>query len=323
MSRQQASPQSLVDEVKQGGRMALSRCITLLENGGPESQGVIAALPLDLPLDGKSRCYRIGITGAPGVGKSTLINAMIKHLRGQGKKVAVLAVDPTSPFSGGAILGDRVRMVEHGGDRDVFIRSLGSRGNPDGLSTSIPYIMRLLDLYGTEICLVETVGSGQLDVLVKAFVDTTLLLLSPEGGDEIQMMKAGILEIADVMAINKSDRKGVEHIEHQLQAWLDLLPKSRSWRPPIIKIQANNGTGVEELYGALSKHRDHLPQITGAADAVEHRKFMILNLSVALFRHRCSTLLEDKEFSKLLKSKNGNAVTAAQALIAAFKEDKS
>ncbi len=308
--------------LQRGDKRALAKLITRLENA-VEIPKAMKALFADLSWS----CYCIGITGPPGVGKSTLINTLLSLLRKQGDRVAVLATDPTSPFSGGAILGDRIRMVEHSSDQGVFIRSLGSRGNPDGLSTALPYILKTLDLYGMDYCLIETVGSGQLDVLIKAFADSTILVLSPEAGDDIQVMKAGILEVADIMVINKSDRKGVDHLANQLQVWIDLLPKNITWHPPIIKTEANRNRGTEAVLQALRNHRTHLESLRKTIrdndvhdHELEHLKFLVLNLAAALFRRQSLNIMEGDRLNKLLKQQPVNIVKLATEVINAFKE---
>jgi LAO/AO transport system kinase len=204
------------------------------------------------PLAGHA--YTIGLTGAPGAGKSTLTSALIGHLRSLEIEVAVLAIDPSSPFSGGAILGDRVRMQDHATDPGVFIRSMATRGHLGGLALAAPEAIRLLDAVGRRWVLVETVGVGQVEVEVAAKADTTVVVVNPGWGDAVQANKAGLLEVADVFVINKADRKGVDETRRDLELMLD-LSELRGWRPPIVPAVATKGEGVEALWAAVLDHR--------------------------------------------------------------------
>jgi LAO/AO transport system kinase len=200
--------------------------------------------------------YTVGITGAPGAGKSTLTSAIIKHMRQQQLEVAVLAIDPSSPFTGGAILGDRVRMQDHATDPGVFIRSMATRGHLGGLSLSTPEAIRMLDAVGRDWIIVETVGVGQVEVEIAGKADTTVVVLNPGWGDSVQANKAGLMEIADVFVINKADRKGVEETRRDIEQMLELsdLPHE-SWRPPIITTIGNTGEGIPALWDAIGEHR--------------------------------------------------------------------
>jgi LAO/AO transport system kinase len=200
--------------------------------------------------------YTVGITGAPGAGKSTLTSSLIKHLRQQQLEIAVLAIDPSSPFTGGAILGDRVRMQDHATDPGVFIRSMATRGHLGGLSLSTPEAIRMLDAVGREWILVETVGVGQVEVEIAGKADTTVVVLNPGWGDSVQANKAGLMEIADIFVINKADRKGVEETRRDIEQMLELsdLPHE-AWRPPIIATVGNTGEGVPALWDAVLEHR--------------------------------------------------------------------
>ncbi len=199
----------------------------------------------------------VGITGAPGVGKSTTTSALVSAYRAQGKRVGVLAVDPTSPFTGGALLGDRVRMHEHATDSGVFIRSMATRGHLGGLSWAAPHAVRVLDAAGFDIVMVETVGVGQSEVEVAALADTTVVLLAPGMGDGIQAAKAGILEAGDVFCVNKADRDGADQVVYDLRATVRMAERGPGdWRQPIVSTVASRGEGVDELVDAISKHRD-------------------------------------------------------------------
>jgi LAO/AO transport system kinase len=241
----------LVERARKGEPRAVARLISLVEDASPLLREVMAALA---PLTG--RAVVVGITGAPGVGKSTSTSALVSALRRRGKRVGVLAVDPSSPFSGGALLGDRVRMQEHAVDREVFIRSMASRGHLGGLAWATPQALRVLDAAGCDVILVETVGVGQSEVEIASNADTTVVLLAPGMGDGIQAAKAGILEIGDVYVVNKADRDGADATARELNHMLSLGERRQpgDWRPPIVKTVASRAEGVDEVVEALDKH---------------------------------------------------------------------
>jgi LAO/AO transport system kinase len=241
----------LFDAACAGDRGALARLLSLIERGGEQGRAVGR---LAHPRSGKG--YLVGLTGAPGAGKSTLTSALIAHLRGRGEEVAVLAIDPSSPFTGGAILGDRVRMQDHATDAGVFIRSMASRGHLGGLSLATPEAARLLDAVGRPWIVVETVGVGQVEVEIAGKADTTVVVVNPGWGDAVQANKAGLMEIADVFVINKADRKGVDETRRDLEQMLELSDLSvDAWRPPILAAIATTGEGVAELWDAVLAHR--------------------------------------------------------------------
>lgn len=264
----------LVSRAREGDARSVARLISLVEDASPRLREAMAAL---MPYGGTATV--IGLTGAPGVGKSTTTSALVTAFRGLGKRVGVLAVDPSSPFSGGALLGDRVRMQEHALDRDVYIRSMASRGHLGGLSWSTPQALRVLDAAGCDVVLVETVGVGQSEVEVAGLADTTVVLLAPGMGDAIQAAKAGILEVGDVYVVNKADRDGADATVRELRHMLTLGEKRQpgDWRPPIVKTVAARGEGVDEVVDALEKHRGWLEEagelrkrrLRRAADEVE------------------------------------------------------
>ena len=229
---------------------AVARLISLVEDESPQLREVMAALA---PHTGHAQI--VGITGSPGVGKSTSTNALVGELRRTGKRVGVLAVDPSSPFSGGALLGDRVRMQDHATDRDVFIRSMASRGHLGGLAWSTPQALRVLDAAGCDVVVVETVGVGQSEIDIAGLADTTVVLLAPGAGDGIQAAKAGILEIGDIFVVNKADRDGADQVRKDLRSMIALGDRpAGSWKPSIVKTVAHRGEGVGELVEEIGKH---------------------------------------------------------------------
>ncbi len=234
----------------------MARLISLVENDSPVLREVASALA---PYGGHAQV--VGLTGAPGVGKSTTTSALVTALRATGQRVGVLAVDPSSPFSGGALLGDRVRMQEHATDRGVFIRSMASRGRLGGLSAAVPQALRVLDAARCDIVLVETVGVGQAEVEIASLADTTLLILAPGFGDGIQAAKAGVIEIADVFVVNKADRDGADQVVRDLRHMQSLGGRhsgAGSWRPPILTTIAARDEGIDTLIAAVDKHRGWL-----------------------------------------------------------------
>jgi LAO/AO transport system kinase len=266
VSRRDADVAELVRRASDGEARAVARLISLVENDSPALREVAAALA---PLGGHAQV--VGLTGSPGVGKSTSTSALVTALRAAGKRVGVLAVDPSSPFSGGALLGDRVRMQDHATDPEVFIRSMASRGQLGGLSAAVPQALRVLDAAHCDVVLVETVGVGQAEVEVASLADTTLLVLAPGFGDGIQAAKAGIIEIADVFVVNKADRDGADQVARELKHMQSLGGRHSapgSWRPPIVKTVAARGEGIEELMAAIEKHRGWMDE----HDELERRR---------------------------------------------------
>jgi LAO/AO transport system kinase len=255
MAARPTDPAVLFEAARNGDQAALAHLLSLVERGGPRSRAV-AALAYSRPGD----AYTVGLTGAPGAGKSTLTDRLITLARNQGLDgggpVAVLAVDPSSPFSGGAILGDRVRMPSHALDDGVYIRSMATRGHLGGLAVAVPDAVRVLSSVGMPVVLVETVGVGQQEVEVAAATDTTVVVVNPGWGDAIQANKAGLLEIADLFVINKADRPDARTTRRDLELMLDLTDLG-PWRPPIVETVATTGEGVEELWATIGRHRDH------------------------------------------------------------------
>ncbi|MFF2543833.1 methylmalonyl Co-A mutase-associated GTPase MeaB [Kitasatospora sp. NPDC058063] len=288
---------TLVEQAREGRPRAVARLITLVENAAPQLREAMAALA---PHTG--RAYTVGLTGSPGVGKSTSTSALVSAYRRLGKRVGVLAVDPSSPFSGGALLGDRVRMQDHATDPEVFIRSMATRGHLGGLSWAAPQALRVLDAASCEVILVETVGVGQSEVEVAAQADTTVVLLAPGMGDGIQAAKAGILEIGDVFVVNKADRDGADATARELNHMLGLgeAREPGDWRPPIVKTVAARGEGVDEVVEALEKHRAWLEE-HGELAARRRRRAAeeIEAIALAELRARIGDLRGDRRLAVL------------------------
>lgn len=256
----------LIDDALAGSARALARLATLVERTDDQAWAIAARI---YPLSGRART--IGVTGPPGAGKSSLVNRLITEFRAQDKRVAIIAVDPSSPLSGGAALGDRIRMLDRFDDPGVFIRSVASRGKLGGLSISTPALIHLVDAAGFDIVMVETVGVGQEEIDVSRYVDTTLLVQVPGLGDSIQAMKAGILEMADIYVVNKADLDGAADTAREIRAMLTLgasLGGASAWRPPVLKASARDDTGLSELIDGIERHQDYL----SASGGLERRR---------------------------------------------------
>jgi LAO/AO transport system kinase len=310
----------LIEHARQGQARAVARLISLVEDGAPELREVAAALARDT---GRARV--VGITGAPGVGKSTSVSVLITALRAVGEKVGVLAVDPSSPFSGGALLGDRVRMQDHALDDGVFIRSMATRGHLGGIAWATPQALRVLDAAGCDVVLVETVGVGQSEVEVVALADTTVVLLAPGMGDGIQAAKAGILEVADIFVVNKADREGADQTIRDLKHMISLGRQGTAgprWRPPIIRTVATTAEGVEDLLAAMEEHRAWMLS-HGELDARRQRRAEaeIEAIALAQLRSRLGDVLRGSALPGLAKRVvvgELDVYHAADELIAAF-----
>ncbi|WP_338896019.1 methylmalonyl Co-A mutase-associated GTPase MeaB [Streptomyces sp. TG1A-60] len=288
---------TLVAQAREGRPRAVARLISLVEGASPQLREVMAALA---PLTGGA--YVVGLTGSPGVGKSTSTSALVTAYRRAGRRVGVLAVDPSSPFSGGALLGDRVRMAEHACDRGVYIRSMATRGHLGGLAWAAPQAIRVLDAAGCDVILVETVGVGQSEVEIASQADTSVVLLAPGMGDGIQAAKAGILEIGDVYVVNKADRDGADATARELNHMLG-LGESRGpgdWRPPIVKTVAARAEGVDEMVEALEKHRAWMEERGVLAERRRARAAREVEaIAVTALRERIADLHGDRRLSSL------------------------
>lgn len=274
-----SNPAVLLAAARRGERTAVARLLSLIERGGEPAREVGR---LAHPDSGEA--YTVGLTGAPGAGKSTLTSSVVGHLRGLGEEVAVLAIDPSSPFTGGAILGDRVRMQDHATDPGVFIRSMATRGHLGGLALATPEAVRLLDALGRRWVLIETVGVGQVEVEVAGKADSTVVVVNPGWGDSVQANKAGLMEVADVFVINKADRKGADATRSDLEQMLDLsdLPAG-AWRPPIVATVATEGKGAGEVWDAVLAHRDHA---TASGELARRRAFRAAEELRQIVAHR-------------------------------------
>ena len=247
-----APVESWAQQIRTGEVRAVSRAITAIENHAPDSEALLKIL---FPHTGAA--YLSGITGAPGTGKSTLVDRLAAHYRKAQQKVGVIAVDPTSPYSGGAILGDRIRMQSHAGDNGIFIRSMATRGFLGGLSRAAAEVALVLDAAGKKQILIETVGVGQDEIDIVRLADCVVVVLVPGLGDDIQSMKAGLMEIADIFVLNKADREGADRLEEQLHAMLSLVMPRDGWHPPVIRTVATENSGVDALAAAIEKFRIH------------------------------------------------------------------
>ena len=244
-----------IGRLLEGDQRALSRLITLIERGDPRGTEVLAKV---FPHTGRGYC--IGITGPPGVGKSTLVDRFIEMARSHGLSVGIIAVDPTSPYSGGAFLGDRIRMQRHSLDSGVFIRSMASRKGPGGLPKMVRGAVRLLDAVGKDLIIVETVGVGQTELGIMGVADTVVVMLVPEAGDIIQTLKAGLMEIADIYVVNKADRDGADQMSVAITSMLKMATAHGDWIPPVLKTQAHVNEGIEGLYSQVQRHREYLEE---------------------------------------------------------------
>jgi len=300
------SVQALIEQIRAGSPRALARAITSVENRNSDSAALLQAL---FPYTGKALV--VGLTGAPGSGKSTLVDQLAREFRKQGKTVGIIAVDPTSPYTGGAILGDRIRMQAHHSDPGIYIRSMATRGSLGGLARTTADVASVLDAAGREILLIETVGVGQDEVDIVRLAEVTIVILVPGMGDDVQTIKAGIMEIADVFVINKSDREGAERVEREIRAMQALAIRHDDWVPPIVKTIASEGIGIADLVEAIARYVEYLAR-TGAG----HRK------REQNWRQRLLEMLRDSLLERVVRDQVGeDAIAAYAADVAQHKRD--
>jgi len=285
------SIETWAEQIRAGEVRAVSRAITSIEDHDPQAEILLQHI---FPSTG--RAFVIGVTGAPGTGKSTLVDRLAAYYRSQGDRVGIIAVDPTSPFTGGAILGDRIRMQGHASDPGIFIRSMATRGFLGGLARTTGDVALILDAAGKQYVLIETVGVGQDEVDIVRLADCTLVLLVPGMGDDVQNMKAGLMEIADIFVLNKSDRDGMDRLEAELEAMLQLVPERNGWKPAIVRTVATENRGVEELASAIAKYRE----IYGNSAALRERK-------IEHWRSRLLALAEESIVKRAVSGTDGEA----------------
>lgn len=285
----------LIPLAREGDRRALARLITIVENEGRSAGAILAEV---FPLGGSA--WVTGLTGAPGAGKSTLANRLIDQIRHGGSEVAVVAVDPSSPFSGGAVLGDRVRMQDHIDDAGVYIRSMASRGRLGGISEATPRVVATLDGLGFDEILVETVGVGQAEVEIAGNADTTIVVVNPGWGDSVQAAKAGLLEVGDIFVVNKADRPGVNETVRDLTQMLE-LGGNREWEPPVLATIAATGEGIEALWSAANEHRRHV-EATGRLEETRRQRLAAEMESALLagMRHRVRSMIPEETWNELI-----------------------
>ena len=288
---------NLIERLLNGDRRALARSISLVENDGESSDEFLAAISSRV-----GRAYRIGITGPPGAGKSTLVDELTKYYRSQSKTVGIIAVDPTSPFTGGALLGDRVRMNDVILDEGVFIRSMATRGSLGGISQRADDVADILDAFGKDFVILETVGVGQSELDVVQVADTTLVVLVPESGDSIQAMKAGLMEIADLFVLNKADREGSENAIQEIKAILHLR-SSREWEPSVLPAVANQGKGIQEISKTIAAHREFLLRKDALSKKRQERTTRKIQLIV---RTRLEAVFWDESAQKIIDEELGD-----------------
>ena len=301
-----ASISTWVEQIRNGNLRALSRAITAVENRTPDSHHLLKAL---FAYSGRARV--VGLTGSPGAGKSTLVDALAGQYRMRQQTVGIIAIDPTSPFTGGAILGDRIRMQSHSGDDGIFIRSMATRGSLGGLSSTTADVATVMDASGRDLVLIETVGVGQDEVDIVRLADITIVILVPGMGDDVQSIKAGIMEIADIFVINKADRDGAERVEREVRAMQSLSMRNDNWVPPVIKTVASTGAGVAELAGAIDDYEAFL-----ATSDLGHQR------RVANWRDRLREMLRDEVLRRIVAGAfSEDAVTEYAAQVAGHERD--
>lgn len=297
--------QPLVDQVRTGDPRALARAISTVENRTPGWSELLKAL---FPHSGHARI--LGLTGPPGAGKSTLVDQLARHYRKEKRTVGIIAVDPTSPYTGGAILGDRIRMQEHFSDPGIYIRSMATRGSLGGLARTTADVATVLDASGRDLVMIETVGVGQDEVDIVRLANVTIVILVPGMGDDVQTIKAGIMEIADIFVINKSDREGAERVEREIRALQSLAIRSDNWTPPIVKTVASEGIGVTELAAAIRDYEAYL-----------QKDGLLLQHNVQNWQDRLVEMLRDALLERAREQLGNGGLTRYAAEIAEHKRD--
>jgi len=286
-----------VERVRAGDMRALARAISAIEDNTPDAMPLLKAL---FPHSGKARI--IGLTGAPGAGKSTLVDALAREYRKQQKTIGIIAVDPTSPYTGGAILGDRIRMQAHHADTGIYIRSMATRGFLGGLARTTADVATVLDASGKDLILIETVGVGQDEIDIVRLADVTAVILVPGMGDDVQTIKAGIMEIADVFIINKSDREGAERVEREIRAMQSISQRADGWTPPIVKTVATEATGVPELAAAIAQYEEYLK-----------KSKLLQKKKIESWRERLVEMLREALLERAMRERMGDGAVAQYA----------
>jgi LAO/AO transport system kinase len=299
------SLQPLVEQLRAGDPRALARAISTVENRTPGWSDLLKAL---FPHSGQARI--VGLTGPPGAGKSTLVGQLARHYREENRTVGIIAVDPTSPYTGGAILGDRIRMQDHFSDPGIYIRSMATRGSLGGLARTTADVATVLDASGRDLVMIETVGVGQDEVDIVRLAEVTIVILVPGMGDDVQTIKAGIMEIADIFVINKSDREGAERVEREIRALQSLAVRSDNWTPPIVKTVATEGTGIADLAAAIGDYEAYL-----------QKENLVLKHNVENWQNRLVEMLRDALLDRACDRLGNGAVARYAAEVAEHKRD--
>jgi LAO/AO transport system kinase len=297
--------QPLLERLRSGDARSLARAISIVENRLPGWADLLKAL---FPQTGHARI--LGLTGAPGAGKSTLVDQLAKHYRKQNRTVGIIAVDPTSPYTGGAILGDRIRMQDHFSDPGIYIRSMATRGSLGGLARATADVATVMDASGRDLIMIETVGVGQDEVDIVRLADVTVVILVPGMGDDVQSIKAGIMEIADIFVINKSDREGAERVEREIRALQSLAIRGDHWTPPIVKTVASGGTGIGELVAAIADYETYL-----------QKENLVLQHSIENWQERLIEMLRDSLLERARDQMQDGRLAAYAAEVAGHRRD--
>lgn len=292
------SVENWAEQVRAGDVRAISRAVSAIENHSREAEEILEKL-----FRHTGRAYRLGVTGAPGTGKSTLVDRLTTHYRSQKKTVGIIAVDPSSPFTGGAILGDRIRMQGHATDDGIFIRSMATRGYLGGLAQAAGDAALLLDAAGKEMILIETVGVGQGEVEIMRLADCTLVVLMPGMGDDVQNLKAGLMEIGDIFVVNKSDREGAARFEQQLRAILQLIPERDGWRAPVVRTVATEGKGIDDLAREIDRFRAHFEHTRErtSRESAHWKESLLRLLQARLLERVVGAHMTEAEFDQLAR----------------------